>query len=230
MEKNPDYSQTVIYKIIPKNNELKYCYIGNTCNIKQRIKNHYSNCKNNNSTSYSRLLYKTIRENGGWNEWEFIVIQKFPCNNDIEARQREQFYIKELNADLNIIRAFRTEDEKIEQINKDNRTPEQLREKTKKYYDKNKEICNEKSKLYYSDNKEYFEKKRKEYYELHKEELAEKNKIYRELNKDKIKKRDFEIIECQCGKSFIKKSKARHEKTLKHLDYINNLTNNSIEK
>ena len=58
MEKNPDYSQTVIYKIIPKNNELKYCYIGNTCNIKQRIKNHYSNCKNNNSTSYSRLLYK----------------------------------------------------------------------------------------------------------------------------------------------------------------------------
>jgi hypothetical protein len=229
MEKNPDYSETVIYKIVP-NNELKYCYVGNTCDIECRIKNHRSNCENFNSKAYNRLLYKTIRENGGWSEWSLIVIEKFPCNNDIEARQKEQFYIKELNANLNIIRAFRTEDEKIEQINKDNRTPEQIREKTKKYYNENKEICNETSKLYYHTNKEYFEEKRKEYYELHKEELSEKSKIYRELNKEKIKQRDFEIIKCVCGKSFIKKSKSRHEKTLKHLDYINNLTNTTFEK
>jgi hypothetical protein len=222
MEKNPDYSQTVIYKIIPNNNELKYCYIGNTTDIMKRTNGHRSSCENINSRAYNRLLYKTIRENGGWNEWSLIVIENFPCNNDIEAREREQFYINELNANLNIIRAFRTEDEKIEQIKKDNRTPEQIREKTKKYYDKNKEMCNEKSKLYYNDNKEYFEKKRKEYYELHKEELAEKKKIYIVLNKEKIKEQNSEIIECQCGTSFVKKSKARHEKSLKHLAYINN--------
>ena len=33
MEKNPDYSETLIYKIIPNNNELNYCYIGNTTGI-----------------------------------------------------------------------------------------------------------------------------------------------------------------------------------------------------
>lgn len=228
MEKNPDYSETVIYKIIPNNDELKYCYVGNTTNIEKRINGHRSSCKNINCQSYNKLLYKTIRENGGWNEWSIIIIEKFPCNNDVEARQREQFYIKELNANLNIIRAFRTEDEKIEQIKKDNRTPEKIREKTKKYYEKNKEICNEKSNLYYHNNKEYFEKKRKEYYELHKEELAQKKKIYRELNKDKIKEQNSEVIKCLCGSSFTKKSKARHEKTLKHLDYINDLTNKPI--
>ena len=42
MEKNPDYSQTEIYKIIPNNNELKYCYIGNTTDIMKRTNGHRS--------------------------------------------------------------------------------------------------------------------------------------------------------------------------------------------
>ena len=209
MNKNPDYSQTIIYKIIPNNIILNYCYIGNTCNIQNRIQNYQSNCINYNCAAYNRLLYRTIRENGGWNEWSLIPIEKFPCNNDNEARQREQFYIEKFNTNLNIIRAFRSEEVKIEQINKDNRTPEQIREKTKKYYEKNKEICNIKSRLYYSNNKEYFEQKRKEYYQLHKEELKKKN---------------LEIIQCQCGSSVVKKSISRHKQTLKHLDYINNIT------
>lgn len=205
MEKNPDYSKTCIYKIVPNNNKLNYCYIGNTTNIEQRVKNHRSNCENINSCSYNRLLYKTIRENGGWNEWTLEEIEYFPCNNDIEARQREQHYIKQLNSNLNLIRAFRTEEEKIEQINTDNRTLEQLREKTKKYYDNNKELCNEKSKIYYNNHKDYFEKKRKEYYEA---------------NKDKIKEKNSEKIICMCGSIITKKSKARHEKTEKHINSL----------
>ncbi len=220
MEKNPDYSNTVIYKIIPNNNQLDYCYVGNTTNIEQRIKNHRSSCENNNSISYNRLLYKTIRENGGWSEWSLVEIENFPCNNDIEARQREQFYIKELNANLNLIRAYRTEEEKIEQINTDYRTDEQIREKTKKYYYNNKDLCNEKSKIYYYNNKDYFEKKRKEYYETHKEELKIKKQLYIEKNKDKIKEKNLEKILCECGSIITKKSKSRHEKTEKHLNHL----------
>ena len=106
---------------------------------------------------------------------------------------------------MNLIRAFRTEEEKIEQINTDNRTLEQLREKTKKYYDNNKELCNEKSKIYYNNHKDYFEKKRKEYYEA---------------NKDKIKEKNSEKIICVCGSIITKKSKARHEKTEKHINSL----------
>ena len=205
MVKNPDYSKTCIYKIIPNNNQLNYYYIGNTTNIEQRVKNHCSNCENINSVSYNRLLYKTIRENGGWNKWRLEKIENFPCNNDIEAREREQYYIKELSANLNIIRAFRTEEEKIEQINKDNRTTEQLCEKTKKYYHNNTELCNEKSNIYYKNHKDYFEKKRKEYYEK---------------NKDKIKEKNSKQIICGCGSVILQKSKARHEKTEKHLNFL----------
>ena len=93
---------------------------------------------------------------------------------------------------MNLIRAFRTEEEKIEQINKDNRTTEQLCEKKKKYYHNNKELCNEKSKNYYKNHKDYFEKKRKEYYEK---------------NKDKIKEKNSKQIICGCGSVILQKSK-----------------------
>jgi hypothetical protein len=185
MEKNPDYKNTVIYKIVPKDITLNYCYVGSTICLQTRTNHHKSVCNNTNSNRHNLLLYKTIRENGGWENWEVIKIIDYPCETEIEAKQKEQEYIKELSANLNAIRAFRTEEEKHEQSKKDNRTKEQLKEKTKKYYYNNKEICNEKSKDYYYYNKEYFEQKRKEYYDLHKEELAEKKKFIE--NKIKIK-------------------------------------------
>ena len=42
----------------------------------------------------SVITYKTIRDNGGWFNWKLIQLENYPCSNDIEARQREQFYIK----------------------------------------------------------------------------------------------------------------------------------------
>ena len=58
--------------------------------IEQRVKNHCSDYENINSVLYNRLLYKTIRENGEWNKWRLEKIENFPCNNGIEAREREQ--------------------------------------------------------------------------------------------------------------------------------------------
>ena len=228
MEKNPDFSKTIIYKIVPLNECLNYCYIGSSTDLNLRINNHSSNCNNTNSTAYNRYLYKIIRENGGWSNWELILLEKYPCNNEIEARQREQYYINKLNANLNSIRAYRTEEEKIEQQYSDNRTEEQLKEKSKKYYHSHKEDCNKKSQIYYSNNKEYFEKKRKEYYALHKEELyAKKKEKIQELkkfNEDNNVAIISEKINCICGAIIVKKSKCRHEKTQSHINYINENT------
>lgn len=228
MEKNPDFSKTIIYKIVPLNECLNYCYIGSSTDINLRIKNHSSSCNNTNSTAYNRYLYKTIRENGGWFNWELIQLEKYPCNNEIEARKREQYYINKLKANLNSIRAYRTEEEKIEQQHSDNRTEEQLKEKSKKYYHSHKEDCNKKSQIYYTNNKEYFEKKRKEYYALHKEELSikkkEKNKELKKFNEDNNIVIKLEKISCICGAVIVKKSKSRHEKTQSHINYINENT------
>jgi len=225
MEKNPDFSKTIIYKIVPLNESLNFCYIGSSTDLNLRIKNHSSNCKNVNSAAYNRVLYKTIRENGGWSNWELIQLENYPCNNDNEARKREHFYMKNLNANLNCIRAYRTEEEKLEQQKSDYRTEEQLKEKSKKYYHSHKEDCNEKSKIYYNNNKEYFEKKRKEYYALHKEELNakrnEKNKEMKKFNKDNNIVNISEKINCICGAIILKRCKSRHEKTTSHVNYIN---------
>ena len=225
MEKNPDFSKTIIYKIVPLNECLNFCYIGSSTDLNLRINNHSSACSNINSAAYNRHLYKTIRENGGWSNWKLIQLEKYPCSNDIEARQREQFYIKELNANLNSIRAYRTQEEKIEQQNTDYRTEEQLKEKSKKYYHSHKEDCNEKSKIYYDNNKEYFEKKRKEYYAAHKEELSAKKKEKRKeikiFNENNNIVNISEKFNCICGDIIVKKSKSRHEKTTSHVNYIN---------
>jgi hypothetical protein len=118
MEKNLDYKNTVIYKIIPKDSNLNYCYVGSTACLQIRTNYHKRVCNNTNSNRHNLLLYKTIKENGGWENWEVIKIIDYPCETEIEAKQKEQEYIKELSANLNTIGAFRREKEKQDQIKK----------------------------------------------------------------------------------------------------------------
>ena len=42
-----------------------------------------------------------IRENGNWNNWSMIEIEKYPCNDDNEARSRERYWYEVLNANMN---------------------------------------------------------------------------------------------------------------------------------
>ena len=152
-----------------------------------------------------------------------LEIEKFPCLNVLEATQREQQFINLYNSNLNILRAFRTEEEKIEQITKDNRTKEQLYEKGRKYNEKYRDIIKEKTKKYYEEHKEYFKEKRTLYYEENKELLAKNKKIYREKNKEKLLEISKQKYTCICGTTSCIKGKRRHEKTLKHINFVNNV-------
>jgi hypothetical protein len=91
----------------------------------------------------------------------------------------------------------------------------------------NKNIPTRTDKEYLEDNKEIIKKKRKIYKELNKEKIKEKNKLYRTINKEKIKERNKdkikEKIRCECGSIFNRFSKQRHNRTLKHINYFNNL-------
>ena len=69
-------------------------------------------------------------------------------------------------------------------------------------------------------NKEYREKhkdKVKDYREKHREETKDYNKEYREKHKQKMN----EKFDCPCGGKYTKASKSIHQKTAKHLKYIN---------
>lgn len=115
------YENTIIYKIVCNNLDVKHCYVGHTTQFTKRKAQH-KNCVNNGKEF---LLYKTIRDNGGWNNWSMIEIEKYSCNDRNEAQSRERYWIEQLNADLNSSIPTRTRKEYREQ--------EEVKQKMKKY-------------------------------------------------------------------------------------------------
>lgn len=104
-----DYSNTIIYKIACKNKDIKDIYVGHTTNFIKRKYQHKLCCKQNlkNNKVNNCKIYKTINENGGWDNWEMIELEKLNCNTLIEAKQKEQEYYNLLNASLNSIPPYK---------------------------------------------------------------------------------------------------------------------------
>ena len=62
-----------------------------------------------------------------------------------------------------------------------------------------------------------------EYYIDNKEKMNTKDKIYYNENKSDISERKKEILTCSCGCCVVKNHIARHMKTKKHIDLMNNI-------
>ena len=98
-----DYSNTIFYKISCKDETNNELYIGHTTNFVQRKSAHKASCNNPKSGNYPVKLYKTIRECGGWDNWNMEIIAFRNCNDSREARKVEQEYYDSLGATLNSI-------------------------------------------------------------------------------------------------------------------------------
>ena len=99
----PNYKNACVYKLCCKDLKIKDIYIGSTTNFRVRKFHHKYNCNSKNSQSYHMYKYKFIRENGGWNNWQMIEIEKVVCNNKRELEKVERHWFDNLNATLNII-------------------------------------------------------------------------------------------------------------------------------
>lgn len=116
MPKNAiDYSKTIIYKICCKDESVKDVYVGHTTNFQKRKYNHKM-CSHKKCDKVK--LYKTINDNGGWDNWDMVEVAVYNCNDATEARIKEQYHKKELNATLNTIEVLRTEEQKKEYYSK----------------------------------------------------------------------------------------------------------------
>jgi hypothetical protein len=98
-----DYSNTIIYKIVCKDQLIPDVYVGHTTNFVQRKYSHKQSCYNIKSPCYNLKLYKTIRDNGNWSNWEMSIVNFYNCKNQLEARSKEQEYFISLGATLNSI-------------------------------------------------------------------------------------------------------------------------------
>lgn len=208
-----DYKDMVIYKICCKDLNIKDIYVGHTCNLVKRRWRH-KNCCNNENGKYNTNVYQFIRQNGGFDNWEVIEIEKCPCLNFEEAVKIERHYIETLKASLNMVIPTRT---------------------TKEYYYDNKEMRLENHKKWVDRNPEKVKEYTKQYKEKNREKLLlqnrEKSRKYREENKDKIidnrriqyqKNREklLEKVKCDCGCIVNYIGLLRHKKSQKHLKCV----------
>ena len=157
-----NYENTIIYKLIHKDDfENNNIYIGSTTDFIRRKTKHKYDCNDIKGAGYNSKKYQYIRNNGGWDEWDMIEIEKYPCNDGNEARAREEYWKCYFNAQLNSISAYLTDAQK--KIN-----------------------CNRHNKEYYYDKRDAVLKRRKEYYIINRDKILEHKKNYYDANKYNI--------------------------------------------
>jgi hypothetical protein len=201
MPKKPiDWSRCIIYKIYKDG--VDDFYIGSTTDFIKRKYGH----KTVSKTSDIKI-YKIIRDNGGWDEWIMTAIEEYKeCENQIQARIREEEWRVKLNATMNTIKAYLSIEEKKEyekKYSKDYRKNniDKIKEYDKNYRKNNinkiKDYQKEYSKEWYNNNIDKLKEYKKEY-----------SKEYQKLT-----------IYCDCCKKYINKtSKARHFKSKNHIN------------
>jgi hypothetical protein len=149
---NIDYSKTIIYKLVCKNLEVTDLYVGSTTDFIKRKNAHKTTCNNEKSKAYNLKVYRMIRENGGFDNWDMIEIEKFECADGNEARARERHFYEELGAKMNIRVPIINDEERIQNQKKYYEThAKELIQKQKKYnaeQKKNKADYCEKQKIY----------------------------------------------------------------------------------
>jgi len=236
--KEIDYSKTIIYKLCCKNPEIKDIYVGHTTDFRRRKCQHKTNCNNQNSKRYNYNVYKFIRDNGNWDNWEMIMIEEYSCANRFLAEQRERHWLETLNANLNSniptnieikndIHEYNRQyyvnnSDKIknDSIKYYNENIENIKIKRKIYTEKIKDEIKEYAKNYRDENREQLREKSKKYREENMEQLRERKKKYYEENKEKIKEQRSQQIECECGLTYTPNHQSRHKRTNKHLELM----------
>jgi hypothetical protein len=116
-----DYSKIVIYKLVCNDLNITDCYVGNTTDFIRRKQKHKNNSTNENDRCYKYKVYETIRNNGGWDNWTMVEIEKYPCKDSYEARAKEREWFDYLNSGLNTIYPQRSPKEYMDKYCKDNK-------------------------------------------------------------------------------------------------------------
>ena len=207
-----NYAKNFNYKIVCKDLSITDCYAGSSTNWSKRKNRHKGCCNNETSDRYNAKIYTFIREHGGWDNWNMILIEYYPCKTQLESAQRERYWIEELKANLNCNIPSRTRTERNE-TNK-----EQIVEYQTEYRKTHKVEQAETQAEWYKENKEHH---------------SEIGALYYQKNKEQILAQQAVLYTCTCGCVITTGSKSKHEKTAKHKKYyaytMNEITLNLSE-
>ena len=149
-----NYQNGTIYKIVCKDTSITDCYVGSTTNHNARKSLHKSTCNNEKDNNYNFPVYRFIRDNGGWKNWDFVLIEDYPCNKKKQLNIRERYWFEQFNSTLNSRYPERSKKEYREE------NKQEIAQKKKEYYQENREKNKQKIA---QKNKEYREKNKQKY-------------------------------------------------------------------
>ena len=187
----PNYQKGKIYKIIC--DETNLTYYGSTVQpLSKRFHQHKEKYNNCNTK-----LMKNMK---------IFLVENYPCNSIEELLMRERYYI-ENNECCNRMTPLRTD---------------------KEYYADNRQELLKKKKQYHIEHRDERNKYCKEWYEKNKVlkgrpplKTEEEKRKYRNEWYSKQVERYKEKFTCECGSTYRKLAKSRHEKSKKHINFIN---------
>ena len=114
-----NYNQCYVYKISSKNENIPQCYIGSTTNFRGRKAEHKKATANDKDKNYNTKKYQYIRENGGWDNWTMIELEKYPCNDRRELEARERYWAEQYHNNLLNIKKICITKEEIKEKEKE---------------------------------------------------------------------------------------------------------------
>ena len=160
--KAKDYSKSVVYKICCRDPSITDCYVGSTTNLVQRRSTHKRSCNNPSHKSHHLRVYEFVRQHGGWENWQVVPIEEYPCDSISALEIRENHWFSTIKPSLNV------------------RTPGAYAvaggepEYKKQRYVENKEERSVYDKQYYAERKDKILEKQKQYYAENRDKILEK--------------------------------------------------------
>jgi len=142
---NVDFSKGLIYKLCCKDPNIKEIYVGSTVNFRLRKRKHKDDCNIPTNKEYNYKKSKFIRDHGGWENWEMILIEYYSATDNLDLRKRERYWFDELNSNLNMKKPYISKEERNEYLN----------EKHKIYKKNNREKVLERQKRWRKNNPEH---------------------------------------------------------------------------
>lgn len=182
-----NYQNGKIYKIV--NDVDDQIYVGSTTQkLYKRIDGHKQKAKKPNHEG-SKLL--DLMSELGPDHFKIILLEEYPCQNSEQLRAKEDFWMRKLNASLNINNAVHNAEE-YNAIHKErdakvykewatrNKEARSIYMKDyRKSYDKEKKRVQDK--LYREQNKEKIAEMKRKWYEEHKDEVNAKRREQKTL-------------------------------------------------
>ena len=187
-----------------RNSENNEVYVGSTIRtLEARLAGHQKASRRNGQRE-CRLLNEMIRQVGE-DKFTIELLEAYPCDIKRALHVKEREWVERL-ASLNLLVPARTHAERHVLHREENN------QRSKTYYYEHREECLERVRLQGPVHRD-----------ARREEICLSNAQYRQDHREERKAWASEVIQCECGSSGIRSTKARHEKSLKHKAYIASL-------